>query len=296
MGPSGEGTLMFIEEPHRRLIIVGVDESAEAAAAARWAVREAELRKEDLLLVHAYEVPNTPRGRAAALARGRQEGLALLDKVASTLTVPPTMHLDRLVEIDSPEALLSRLSGKADLTVLGQDHPALSGHMPLGHTASTVASMARRPVVAVPRSWTARADDRRLIAVAIDGQHPSSSTLGFAFSEASPRQVPVLVVHSAPLDELGSGEQDTRLNLAEILAGWKADYPNIEVDTLLLAGSPREAVASASADAQLLVVGGPYRGREWTRWIRSVARAVLDQATCPVAVIPQQHPRSATAD
>ena len=296
MGPSGEGTLMFIEEPQRRLIIVGVDESAEAAAAARWAVREAELRKEDLLLVHAYEVPNTPRGRAAALARGRQEGLALLDKVASTLTVPPTMHLDRLVEIDSPEALLSRLSGKADLTVLGQDHPALSGHMPLGHTASTVASMARRPVVAVPRSWTARADDRRLIAVAIDGQHPSSSTLGFAFSEASPRQVPVLVVHSAPLDELGSGEQDTRLNLAEILAGWKADYPNIEVDTLLLAGSPREAVASASADAQLLVVGGPYRGREWTRWIRSVARAVLDRATCPVAVVPQQHPRSATAD
>jgi len=287
---------MFIEEPQRRLIIVGVDESAEAAAAARWAVREAELRKEDLLLVHAYEVPNTPRGRAAALARGRQEGLALLDKVASTLTVPPTMHLDRLVEIDSPEALLSRLSGKADLTVLGQDHPALSGHMPLGHTASTVASMARRPVVAVPRSWTARADDRRLIAVAIDGQHPSSSTLGFAFSEASPRQVPVLVVHSAPLDELGSGEQDTRLNLAEILAGWKADYPNIEVDTLLLAGSPREAVASASADAQLLVVGGPYRGREWTRWIRSVARAVLDRATCPVAVIPQQHSRSVTAD
>ena len=70
---------MFIEEPQRRLIIVGVDESAEAAAAARWAVREAELRKEDLLLVHAYEVPNTPLGRAAALARGRQEGLALLD-------------------------------------------------------------------------------------------------------------------------------------------------------------------------------------------------------------------------
>jgi nucleotide-binding universal stress UspA family protein len=104
------------------------------------------------------------------------------------------------------------------------------------------------------------------------------------------------VVHSAPLAELSSGEQDTRLNLAEILAGWKADYPDIDVDTLLLAGPPRDTVPSVSADAQLLVVGGPYRGREWTRWIRSVARAVLDRATCPVAVIPQQHPRSATAD
>ena len=105
-----------------------------------------------------------------------------------------------------------------------------------------------------------------------------------------------MVVHSAPLAELADGEQDTRLNLAEILAGWKADYPDIEVDTQMLAGAPRDTVASASADAQLLVVGGPYRGREWTRWIRSVARAVIDRATCPVAVIPQLHPRSATVD
>ena len=217
-------------------------------------------------------------------------------KVAGTLVVPPSMHLDQLIEIDSPESLLPRLSEQADVTVLGHDHPALGGRMLFGHTTSTVASMSRHPVVAVPRGWTARADDRRPIAVAIDGHHPSSSTLGYAFTEASLRQVPVLVVHSAPLAELASGDQNTRLNVAEILAGWKADYPDINVGTLLLTGSPRDTVASVSADAQLLVVGSPYRGREWARWVRSVARAVLDRASCPVAVIPQQYPRSATAD
>ena len=52
----------------RRMIIVGVDDSAEAGAAAQWAVREAELRNDDLLLVHAYEVPLLPTtGRAAAI-------------------------------------------------------------------------------------------------------------------------------------------------------------------------------------------------------------------------------------
>ncbi len=291
-GPS-EGSV----PSRRRVIIVGIDDSAEAAAAARWAVHEAELRMDDLLLVHAYEVPKLPpRGRVAGLKRGREQRLALLDKIAETLTVPPTMHLDQLVEVDTPESLLPRLSEKAELTVLGHDHPRLVGRMPFGHTASTVASMSRRPVVAVPRDWTVRHNDRRPVAVAIDGRHPSSSTLDYAFTEASLRRVPVLVVHTAPLAELSPGEQDTRVNLAEILAGWKADYPDIDVGTLLLAGSPRDTVATASAEAQLLVVGSPYRGREWVRWIRSVARAVLDQAMCPVAVVPQRRPRSTTAD
>jgi nucleotide-binding universal stress UspA family protein len=220
----------------------------------------------------------------------------MLDEAAGTLNVRPTMHLDQRVEIGTPGSVLPRMSEQAELTVVGHDHPALGGHMPFGRTASTVASLSRHPVVAVPRDWTARADDRRPVAVAVDGLRPSSSTLGFAFTEASLRQVSVLVVHSVPPAKLEPGGQATRLNLAEILASWKADYPDIGVDTLLLAGAPRDTVDSVSARVQLLVVGSPYRGREWTRWIRSVARAVLDRATCPVAIVPQQHPRSATAD
>jgi nucleotide-binding universal stress UspA family protein len=53
------------EQSHRRLIIVGVDGSAEAEAAAKWAVREAELREDDVLLVHAYEVPLLPSSTPA---------------------------------------------------------------------------------------------------------------------------------------------------------------------------------------------------------------------------------------
>jgi nucleotide-binding universal stress UspA family protein len=231
-----------------------------------------------------------------AAARGRQERQALLERVAATLVVSPTTHLGQHIGIDSPESLLLRLSEQADLTVLGQDHHSLVGRASLGHTASTVASRSRRPVVAVPRDWTERVDYRRPIAVAIDGRHPADSTLTFAFTEASMRRAPVLVVHSAAMSEQALGEQASRLNLAEILAGWKADYPDVEVDIMLVPGPPRDTVAAEANRAQLLVVGGPYRGQEWTRWIRSVARAVLGQASRPVAVIPQQHHRWATTD
>jgi nucleotide-binding universal stress UspA family protein len=123
-----------------------------------------------------------------------------------------------------------------------------------------------------------------------------SSTGDLSGARRCSTRVPLLVVQSAPLADLVSGDQDARLNLAEILAGWKADYPDVDVETTLLAGAARDAVPLVSADVQLLVVGTPYRGREWTRWIRSVARAVLDRATCPVAVVPQQRRRSRTVD
>jgi hypothetical protein len=54
--------------------------------------------------------------------------------------------------------------------VLGRDHPALGGHMPVGHTARTVASTSRHPVLAVPRGRRRRADDRGQIG----GEHTSS--------------------------------------------------------------------------------------------------------------------------
>ena len=210
--------------------------------------------------------------------------------------MPPTMHLDRLIEIDTPESLLPRLSEQAELTVLGHDHPALGGHMPFGHTTSTVASLSRHPVVAVPRGWTARADDRRPIAAAVDGLHPSSTTLGFAFTEASLRQARYWWCTRHRWPNWRQASRTPGSIWPRSWPGWKTDYPDIDVETLLLSGAPRDTVDSVSADVQLLVVGSPYRGREWARWIRSVARTVLDRATCPVAVIPQQYPRSAMAD
>jgi hypothetical protein len=94
--------------------------------------------------------------------------------------------------------------------------------MPYGAYGAHRRQHLAHPVVAVPRGWRQRADDRRHIAVAIDVTHPSTGTLGDAFTDASLRQVPLLVLRAAPLAELASGAQHTRLNPAEILAGSKA--------------------------------------------------------------------------
>ena len=123
----GGGSSAITEPAPRRVIIVGVDDSADAEAAARWAVQEAELRKDDLLLVHAYVVPMLPPRGKATTSRGRQGRQELLDKITETLALPPQMHLDQLVAVDTAESLLARQSERAELTVLGHDHPALAG-------------------------------------------------------------------------------------------------------------------------------------------------------------------------
>ena len=50
-----------------------------------------------------------------------------------------------------------------------------------------------------------------------------------------------------PLDHrrAGNGRAGTRLNMVEILAGWSADYPDIDVETFFLEGPPRDTVAGA---------------------------------------------------
>ena len=143
-----------------RVIIVGVDDSAEAEAAAQWAVREAELRRDDVLLVHAYDVSSlAPGARAESFARGRQDRKALLDKVAGTLTVPPSMHLDQLID-GRPRVLAaatvckggthgarSRSSGplRADVTRARRQHGGQHVEPSRGGCASWLDATQRRP-------------------------------------------------------------------------------------------------------------------------------------------------------
>jgi nucleotide-binding universal stress UspA family protein len=57
----------------------------------------------------------------------------------------------------------------------------------------------------------------------------------------------------------------------------------VVVDTLLLAGEAEERILQASRHAALVVVGRPHIAAVGG-WLRSVARAVLDQSGCPLAV------------
>jgi nucleotide-binding universal stress UspA family protein len=146
-------------------IVVGVDGSAAAHDALRWAVDEAELRNARLVAIHAWSfVPLAPMDDQGMLAMpagdlpGQLEaerGAAaaeLDDAVAAVLAVSPSIEIEkRLVEGDAGEVLVSE-SADAELVVVGSHGRSGVRAALLGSVSRHVTAHAPCPVVVVRAS------------------------------------------------------------------------------------------------------------------------------------------------
>ena len=123
--------------------------------------------------------------------------------------------------------------------------------------------------------------------VAVDGTTAAASALRVAFDEAAIWQLPLTVLHAQPDDETATDTAERRVNIEEILSGWKADQPDVARCTHeVVPGEPADLIAEYSEHAALMVVGRPHQRRVGS-WARSVANAVLSHCGCPLAVVPE---------
>lgn len=126
-----------------RLIVVGVDGSAAALAALRWAAAEARATGARVTAVHAVGLLE----HAGMATTGAQEDAAR--QVAVEAGLDPGQLAWRIAD-GEPCAVLLRESAGADLLVVGtRGAGAHSGTM-LGSTSLALAERARLPLVVVP--------------------------------------------------------------------------------------------------------------------------------------------------
>jgi nucleotide-binding universal stress UspA family protein len=146
------------------------------------------------------------------------------------------------------------------------------------------------PVVVVPLSWRPSAIDRK-VAVGIDGTPLSLEAVEFAFRTAADREGQLTVVHAehAPRhDRATDGVEESwvrrgDLTVAETLAGWSEEYPEIKVSRFVTGRPVVEALVHEGAEAGLVVLGA----RAGLLPIGDpVARRAVAAMTCPVAVVP----------
>jgi len=139
----------------RGVVVVGIDGSAGATAALRWAAAEARLRGSRLLIVHAWTPMYTDVLLGGGFSRSRVDG-SDMHRAAEELLEKATAGLDaegvetecRAVEGGAPEALVAA-AAEGDLLVVGsRGHGGFAGLL-LGSVSQQCAHHASCPVVIV---------------------------------------------------------------------------------------------------------------------------------------------------
>jgi nucleotide-binding universal stress UspA family protein len=271
-----------------RMVAAGVDGSPESVAAARYAVQAASQRGFDLLLVHAYELPALHAPVEPAILDACHESAhRLVADLAAQLVVPSTMRIHTSIQPALPAGLLLWATQRVPLLVVGQDHLTWGERLMFGRVASQVAQRADCPVVVVPGGWQAnKMGSDHPVVVALHEDSSAEAALRLAFEQAELLGTGLIALHAAPGRPRQTKIAEQAASLTEQLAGWKQDYPGVDVDSAVVVGEEDASLLQWSKSAAVLVVERAHR-HWWNSWTHSVVGSVLQQTQCPLIVVPQ---------
>ena len=293
-------------------VVVGLDLSATSELAVDWGAAEATLRGCALELVHV--APPTPLPHVVVadadhppvygdtppltLPHSRCEAVGARVRESH----PALDVLVRVVPGSDPAHTLVEESRHACVVALGARGLGTLRGMVLGSVSKAVTEHAHAPVVVVRHASSTTIPDPRVV-VGVDGSAVSAPALRFAFEEARRRRVGITAVHTWqsdirtpsvewwPEDPI-RGEADERAVASEALAGFREEFPDVDVRVHVTERDAIGELVKLSTGAGLLVVGSRGRGPVATAVLGSVSAAVLRKAHCPVAVV---HPDVASA-
>lgn len=285
--------------PDRPGVVVGVDGSASARGAVRWAARDAAVRDVPLTIVSAIPpivgswivapVPVNVLDGERESARQLLEDAAALAKDCTdgSLPVSTVMHPGAAVPA------LADLSAKADLVVVGRSSSGVVSRALFGSVSSGVLRHGHCPVAVVPDEGSP-ADSLNVapVLVGVDGSHNGVKALEVACREASLRGVDLIALHAwwAPgawefsvtgFDEL---TRDLDTWLGEQLAESQRRYPAVAMRRVVVRDQPARRLVEFPEPAQLIVVGNHGHDGVTGMLLGSVSHAVVQAARVPVIV------------
>ena len=289
---------MELEEAVNDAIVVGIDGTPDSDGAILWAADQAALEGRRLVMAHADSGGGLTRSEALEelepLHGGKGRGTEQAMRVALPLARHrPGLHVQHLVLATSPRRLLGEASRSARLIVLGSRGHGVVRSLGRGSVGASVMRHAACPVVVVRHPsarWTAG------VVVGAEGTAESLPVVEFAFRLASLRRLPLTVVHTSFAPDLPDGVasvpgdsdgDEFRLLLAESVAGFGEQYPDVRVTRRFERGLSDEGLRRGRHPWDVIVVGRHPRHGLLDALSGTTSTSVLERFRGVVAMVPE---------
>lgn len=283
---------------HDNVVVCGIDGSEQALNALRWAAHQAMARQARLHVVCSYEVPTYA---AHAIAYGHDDTSYLYDAAqkmvddAVASIAADGLEVTSALEAGDPTTVLVELSKTAALLVVGGRGGQSLADRILRTVSSALPAYAKCPTVVVPSTPVEDLLPVKHIVVGFDGSDTSLIALQRGVWEAERWGARLTVVSAVNfgsvswVPEGGYHDEviaDVRKSLKEALDKVERTR-DIRIDTHALEGNPAQLMAEFSTAVDLLVMGSRGRGGFAGVLLGSTSQTVLQQAHCPVMIVPR---------
>lgn len=277
-------------------IVVGITGAPVTARVIEWAVARAVARGHRLELISVVGGALGTVGETSVIETALDATQALLDEQAARIrALAPTVHVTTHVEAGNPVGVLIEASARAALLVIGSDYRGPESGRARGAHGIRIAAGASCPVVIVP---DIDVTGRTGVVVGVDGSEISEHALAFAAAEADRlgdrlTAVSVWTPLVAPRNSLAvypelyttNMQAATEEVLALALAGIASDYPDLDVERVVVQGYPSHVINERARDARLTVVGTHGRGALARFLLGSISHEVLVHLSTVTAVV-----------
>ena len=267
----------------RPTIVVGIDGTSSGDDALAFARALAEALGAGVILTHAF-APGENRAGARAILEARRLELGDIDVELEPFADPS----------GAPPRPPGGAPRRAALVVVGPSHRAGLGRIVPGSTGQQLVHDTARAVAVVPRGWQPRAEHPRPhVGCAYDGSPQAEAALATAVTltrELGGRLDVMRAFWSPPLSGAAgialAADLEARgqAGLGRFVQGLPTD---VDAHARLLLNDPARAIIACSRELDLLLLGSHAYGPLHSVWAGSVARQVLNDAACPVIVVPR---------
>jgi nucleotide-binding universal stress UspA family protein len=287
-----------VETPDERPVVVGVDASDSARAAADWAGDLAAEWDAPLHLLHSVSGDATRQAAQPAWLRELTDAAENAGVGASRVEVVPGGTVE----------MLAARAGRARMLVLGSYGDGARSGMLAGAVALALAGTVPCPV-AVVRGAAPRVAPPRSgpVVVGVDGSATAHAAALLAADIAGSVGAPLVAVYA--WSDVAEGDSGLRRSdddwaelaeqggavLAEEVRAVSEVRPALDVRSDLVHDTPLRALLHLAAEARMLVVGHRGHRLEPGMGLGSTSQALVEFAPCPVVVTPPVTATHATA-